>query len=62
VRPFEPQTELPRMAGVINRNQFLKKTGSQGIDRDGNSLALLRSNSLNFSVGVLKKRPDAFTL
>ena len=47
---------------MINRNQFLKKTGSQGIDRDGNSLALLRSNSLNFSVGVLKKRPDAFTM
>ena len=39
VRPFEPQAELPRMAGVINRNQFLKKTGSQGIDKDVNSLA-----------------------
>ena len=59
MRPFEPQTKLPRMEVVINRNRFLKKTGSQGIDMDGNSLALLWSSSFNFPAGMLKKRPDA---
>ena len=47
------------MEVVINRNRFLKKTGSQGIDMDGNSLALLWSSSFNFPAGMLKKRPDA---
>ena len=47
------------MAVVINRNRFLKKTGSQGIAVHVNSLALLWSSSFNFPAGMLKKRPDA---
>ena len=52
VRPFEPRTKLPRMAGVINRNRFLEKTGSQGIDTDVNSLMLLWLNSLRILRGI----------
>ena len=54
-------SKLPRIAGVINRNQFLEKPGSQWIDTNVNSLALLCFNSPNYSTGLLKKHPDAFT-
>jgi len=33
VRPFEPQSELPRMAEVINRNRFLKKPAAKELTR-----------------------------
>lgn len=52
VRPFEPRTPLPRMAVVINRNRFLEKTGSQGIDTDVNSLMLLWLKSLLILRGI----------
>jgi len=36
VRPFEPQTKLPRMAVGINRNQFLKKLAAKELAWMGN--------------------------
>ena len=60
VRPFEPSSTVVRPCTTVE-DEFCARTKHRYCMEPLPSLAV-RSNSIDFSAGMLKKRPDAFTL
>ena len=60
VRPFEPSSTVVRPCTTVE-DEFCARTKHRYCMEPLPSLAV-RSNSIDFSGGMLKKRPNAFTL